>query len=168
MKKFLLLIALLLIGVELTACTLSDKQEYSDYTYLSLEMNPAVDFVIVSEEKALTYRYRNEETEIIEDVILMTPKEIIDLLEIEAKASMLKYRNQTEANAQAIKNELVESLQQKVQAHKSAVENEEKTQPDISGLKQMYLNNYESIHSEYVNRNQSRLQEAKNNQNNKS
>lgn len=168
MKKFLLLIALLLIGVELTACTLSDKQEYSDYTYLSLEMNPAVDFVIDSEEKALTYRYRNEETEIIEDVILMTPKEIIDLLEIEAKASMLKYRNQTEANAQAIKNELVESLQQKVQAHKSAVENEEKTQPDISGLKQMYLNNYESIHSEYVNRNQSRLQEAKNNQNNKS
>lgn len=108
-----------------------------------------------------------DETLNIEEVVLMTPKEIIDLLEIECEEYMNQYRNHVEAGSQAIKDELVEALQAKVQNHNNEVENNQKTQPDISGLKEMYLADYENIHNQYVNRNQVRLQEAKASQNNK-
>jgi hypothetical protein len=108
-----------------------------------------------------------DETLVLEDVLLLTSKEIIDLLGIECEAHMNQYRNQVEAGAQAIKDELVEALQSKVQNHFNAVENGQKSQPDISGLKQMYQADYENMHSQYVNRNQLRLQEAKANQSNK-
>jgi hypothetical protein len=108
-----------------------------------------------------------DETLVLEDILLLTSKEIIDLLGIECEAHMNQYRNQVEASAQAVKDELVEALQAKVQNHFNAVENGQKSQPDISGLKQMYQADYENMHSQYVNRNQLRLQEAKANQSNK-
>jgi hypothetical protein len=108
-----------------------------------------------------------DETLLIEDVLLLTPQEIIELLGVECEAYMAQYRNQVEAGAQAIKDELVEALQAQVQAHRQAVENETKTQPDISGLRQMYLENYDSMHDGYVNRNQTRVQQAKDSENNK-
>lgn len=67
----------------------------------------------------------------------MTPKEIIDFLEIECEEYMNQYRNHVEAGSQAIKDELVEALQAKVQNHNNEVENNQKSQPDISGLKEM-------------------------------
>lgn len=222
MKKFLLLLTLLFAGIGLVACAETEEVAYSDYTYLSIEMNPAVDFVIDSEGKVYTYSFRNEEAEIVatglkmeglhyqealrlylnaaidtgyidvtrsdnavmfqnvgvnqeienafmnqtqtmlqnffyenaigatvlqqheinpeivafaeehdisfgfaklvlaylatdetlvvEDVLLMTPKEIVDLLGLDCEAYMAQYRNQIEASARAIKDELVEAL----------------------------------------------------------
>ena len=273
MKKFLLLVTLLFVGMGLMACSETDEVEYSDYTYLSLEMNPAVDFVLDAEEKVLTYRFRNEEAEIIaagldlvgknyeealhlylnaaidtgyidterndnavmiqaggkedsvnnafmvqvqtklqtffeenavgaivlkneefdeeakelvdtyevsygfakmalsymaaneeallEDVIEMEPKDLMADLVTEANQYRDRYQNQVEAGAQAVKDELVESLQAQVQAHRQAVIDETATQPDMTGVKEDYLENFEALQAQYRNRNQTRLQQAK-------
>lgn len=102
-----------------------------------------------------------DETLVIDDVLLMTPSEILELIGVEYEAYLARYRNQVEAGAQAIKDEIVEALKLQVQAHRQAVEDGTATQPDITGLKQMYLNNYENMHQAYVNRNQIRVQQAK-------
>ena len=273
MKKFLLLLTIMFAGFGLLACTDSNKIDYSDYTYLSLEMNPSVDFIIDENDKVFTYHFRNEEAEVIaagldligknyeealhlylnaaidtgfidveradgavmiqaggkndatnesfmlqvqttlqtffyenaigavvlkgsevdeaakelvdtyeitygtaklilaymedneealiEDVLEMDPKDLLDGVITKANQYRDLYLNQIEAAAQTIKDELVEALQLQVQAHRSAVIDATKEQPDISGLKANYLENFDEIHQAYVNRNQTRLQEAK-------
>ncbi|MFA7561175.1 MAG: hypothetical protein WCY80_03605 [Candidatus Izemoplasmatales bacterium] len=272
MKKVLLILALIFTGFSLMACNLNED-EYSDYSYLSLEINPAVDFVIDKDEKVTTYQFRNEEAEVVaagldligknyeealqlylnaaidtgyldvtrddgavmiqtggkndeenlsfmnqvqthlqnflqenaigavvmnfgevntetkeyaqtndvsygfakmvlnyleinpdaieEDVLEMTPKEIMDELIENANQYRSRYTNQIENSAQAIKDELVEALRSQVQAHRNSVEQGTKSQPDISGLKTMYQSNFESMKSAYQTRNQERLQQAK-------
>ena len=273
MKKFLLLLTLLFAGIGLIACAETEEVAYSDYTYLSLEMNPAVDFVIDSEGKVYTYSFRNEEAEIvaaglemegktyeealhlylnaaidtgyiditredgavmiqaggkkdsennefmvqvqeklqiffqenaigavvlkneevdeeaealvetydisygfakmilayvqlnpdavIADLAEMQPKDLVDDLVKEANQYRSRYQNEIQAGAQAVKDELVEALQAQIQAHRQEVENGTKTQPDISGLKENYMNNFATLHESYLNRNQTRLQQAK-------
>lgn len=275
MKKFLLLFATMFMAMTLVGCLESEEVEYSDYTYLSLEMNPAVDFVIDPQGNVYTYQFRNEEAEIVaaglelvgknyeealqlylnaavdtgyidvtrndnaviiqsggqsdedneaflaqvetkmqnffqenylgavilknqevdeeakelvetyeisygfakmvlaymaqnedsvlEDVLEMQPKDLLDAIVTESNAYMIRYQNQVQAGAQVIKDELVETLQAQVQAHRQLVEDDEATEPDTTGVKEMYQNNFQSMHQAYMNRNQLRLQTAKDN-----
>ncbi len=275
MKKFLLALTIILASVGVVACGQSDENEYSDYNYLSLEINPAIDLVIDKNGNVHTYQLRNEAAEIVaaglelagknyeealqlylnaaidtgyidisredgalmiqvggkndsdnnafmiqvenklqtflqenavgavilklgemndevkefaetndvsygiakmmmvyleenedktvEDVLEMSPSDIMENLIEKANQYRERYQNQIQAGAQAIKDELVEALSMQVEAHRQAVLDGTKTQPDVSNLKTMYQQNFQSMHQEYLNRNQTRLQEAKNN-----
>lgn len=275
MKKILLIFAILFTGIVLMACSSTEETEYSDYTYLSLEMNPAVDLVIDGNGNVYTYRYRNEDAEIVgaglelvgknyeealylylnaaintgyiditrsdgavmiqaggkdeddnnafmvqvetklqtffqenaigavvlkneevdeeakdlvetyeisygfakmvlayldlhedadvADVVVMQPSDLVDDLVTESNQYMTQYQNQIQAEVQSIKDELVTALMAQVQAHRQDVENGTATQPDITGVKEMYQTSFQSMHQAYVNRNQVRVQQAKDN-----
>ena len=274
MKKFLLLLTLLIASVSLIGCADNkDDVEYSDYNYLSLEINPKAEFYVDDEDEVVAVRYRNEEAEVvaaglelvgknyeealqlylnaaidtgyvdvsrddgavmiqaggkddddnahfmtrvetklqtffqenaigavvlknqevdeevqalvddydiaygfakmvlayieqnedanIDEVVEMQPSDLIDELVAEANQYMNQYKTQTETNAQYLKDELVEAVKAQVQAHRDAVDNDTATQPDISGLKENYMLNFQSMNQAYKNRNQTRLQQAK-------
>jgi len=274
MKKFLLLLTLLIASVSLIGCADNkDDVEYSDYNYLSLEINPKAEFYVDGEDEVVAVRYRNEEAEVvaaglelvgknyeealqlylnaaidsgyvdvsrddgavmiqaggkddddnaqfmtrvetklqtffqenaigavvlknqevdeevqalvddydiaygfakmvlayieqnedadIDEVVEMQPSDLIDELVAEANQYMNQYKTQTETNAQYLKDELVEAVKALVQAHRDAVDNGTATQPDISGLKENYMLNFQSMNQAYKNRNQTRLQQAK-------
>lgn len=88
MKKFLLLLTLLFAGIGLVACAETEEVAYSDYTYLSIEMNPAVDFVIDSEGKVYTYSFRNEEAEIVAAGLEMEGKTYEEALHLYLNAAI--------------------------------------------------------------------------------
>ena len=103
-----------------------------------------------------------DETLVIEEVLEMKASEIIAELDLEYGQYLSQYRNQREADAEQIKSGMVNALKQKVEQHRDAVEQGTKTQPDVSGLKTIYQQNYNEIHEGYLTRNQNRVQEAKN------
>lgn len=101
-----------------------------------------------------------DETHTIEEALEMTPSELIGALVGLQDAYMAQYRNQREVGAQAIKDELEEALQSKVQAHRDAVTAGTVETPDTTGVKQAYLNDYEGEKAEFVIRNQERIEYA--------
>jgi hypothetical protein len=103
-----------------------------------------------------------DEALVIKEVLEMKASEIIEELDLEYGQYLSQYRNQREADAEQIKNGMVNTLKQKVEQHRDAVEQGTKTQPDVGGLKTMYQQNYNEIHEGYLTRNQNRVQEAKN------
>jgi hypothetical protein len=108
-----------------------------------------------------------DETLVLGSVLEMTASDILELLGENYESELVRYRNQVEAGAQAVKDELVEALRLRVQEHRQAVQDGTVSQPDISSLRQQYLENYDAIHEGYLNRNQTRVQQAKNAANNK-
>jgi hypothetical protein len=137
------------------------------------EIDPEI--VALAEEYEISYGFAKlvlaymatDETLVLESVLEMTASEILELLGENYEAGLARYKNQVEAGAQAIKDELVDALRLRVQEHRQAVQDGTVTQPDISGLRQQYLENYDAIHEGYLNRNQTRVQQAKNAANNK-
>lgn len=272
MKKLFLTFAIIFASIGLLGCVQLNS-EYSDYTYLSLEMNPAIDFIIDKNDNVHTYQLRNEDAEIVaaglelegknyeealrlylnaaiqtgyidvsradgavmiqsggrseaknnafmirvenkiqtffqenaigavvlrnsefdeevinlaeennisfgfakivlaymnvneeavlEDVLELKPRDIIQSLIDESNQYLNQYRNQNQIQAQIIKDEMISSIQEQVQAHRDGVQNGTITQPDISGLMEQYRNSFRSMHENYVNRNQNRVQHAK-------
>jgi hypothetical protein len=137
------------------------------------EIDPEI--VALAEENEISYGFAKlvlaymatDDTLVLEAVLEMTPAEILELLGDIYEFELAQYRNQVQAGAQAVKDELVEALRSRVQEHRQAVENGTITQPDVSGLRQQYLDNYNSIHEAFLNRNQNRVQQAKNSANSK-
>ncbi|MBN2299563.1 MAG: hypothetical protein JXC31_00080 [Acholeplasmataceae bacterium] len=101
-----------------------------------------------------------DESNTLEDALALTPKEIIDTLVIEHEASMLSYRNQRQVEAQNVKDEMEEALRSRVEAHQALVDGGSAVQPDTTGVKAAYLNNYEGLKAEFTIRNQERVEYA--------
>lgn len=99
--------------------------------------------------------------ETIDDVLLMTPTELIEGLAAFQLNAFAQYRQQKEPEALMIKNQMKESVQEKVQAHRDAVEAGTKVQPDLTGVAEAWMNQYETKVQEYVTRNDLRKQDAK-------
>lgn len=97
----------------------------------------------------------------IDDVLLIPVQQLILYMINEQQAHMQQFKNQRELEAQAIKDEMADALKSQVQAHFQQVENGTKTQPDITGIKEQYLANYDTMHEGYVLRNQERKEAAK-------
>lgn len=97
----------------------------------------------------------------IDDVLLIPVQQLILYMIDEQQTHMQQFKNQRELEAQAIKDEMVDALKSQVQAHFQQVDNGTKTQPDITGIKEQYLNNYDTMHEGYVLRNQERMEAAK-------
>lgn len=97
----------------------------------------------------------------IDDVLLIPVQQLILYMIDEQQTYMQQFKNQRELEAQAIKDEMVDALKSQVQAHFQQVDNGTKTQPDITGIKEQYLNNYDTMHEGYVLRNQERMEAAK-------
>lgn len=110
----------------------------------------------------LAYLEANPEA-LIDDVLMLPIQElIIDMVEAH-HSHMETYRNERELYSQAIKDELEEALMSQVQAHHQAVLNGTITQPDITGIKEQYLENYQTMHDAFVSRNEDRVNQAKGN-----
>jgi len=101
-----------------------------------------------------------DETHTIDDALEMTSAELINALGVLQDAYLEQYKNQREVGAQAIKDELEEALRSKVEAHHQAVVDGTAVQPDTTGVKQAYLDDYEGIKTEFVLRNQERIEYA--------
>jgi len=101
-----------------------------------------------------------DEANTLEAALEMTPTELIDALGLVQVSTMAEYKNQRELGAQAIKDELAVALQSKVEAHNQAVLAGTCEQPDSTGVKEAYLNDYEGIKAEFVTRNQERVEYA--------
>ena len=97
----------------------------------------------------------------IDDVLLIPVQQLILYMIDEQQTHMQQFKNQRELEAQAIKDEMVDALKSQVQAHFQQVDNGTKTQPDITGIKEQYLTNYDTMHEGYVLRNQERKEAAK-------
>ncbi len=97
----------------------------------------------------------------IDDVLLIPVQQLILYMIDEQQTHMQQFKNQRELEAQAIKDEMADALKSQVQAHFQQVDNGTKTQPDITGIKEQYLNNYDTMHEGYVLRNQERKEAAK-------
>jgi hypothetical protein len=97
----------------------------------------------------------------IDDVLLIPIQQLVLYMVDEHHAYMQQFKNQRELDAQAVKDEMVDALKSKVQAHFQQVDNGTKTQPDITGIKEQYLANYEEMHQGFVLRNQERKEAAK-------
>jgi hypothetical protein len=97
----------------------------------------------------------------IDDVLLIPVQQLILYMIDEQQTHMQQFKNQRELEAQAIKDEMADALKSQVQAHFQQVDYGTKTQPDITGIKQQYLNNYDTMHEGYVLRNQERKEAAK-------
>jgi hypothetical protein len=98
---------------------------------------------------------------IIEDVILLSPTQIIEALAAFQLNAFAQYRSEKEPEALMIKNQMKEAVQEKVQTHRDAVEAGTKTQPDLTGVAEAWMNNYQAKVQEYINRNDARKEEAK-------
>jgi len=101
-----------------------------------------------------------DETNTIEDALAMTNAELIDALVGLQESKMLTFRNQRQVGAQAIKDELADALQSKVQAHLDAVAAGTAEQPDTTGVEAAYLNDYEGLKEAFVIRNEERVEYA--------
>ncbi|MDY0294724.1 MAG: hypothetical protein RBQ71_02845 [Acholeplasmataceae bacterium] len=97
----------------------------------------------------------------IDDVLLIPIQQLVLYMVEEHNTYMQQFKNQRELDAQAVKDEMVDALKSKVQAHFQQVDNGTKTQPDITGIKEQYLANYEEMHQGFVLRNQERKEAAK-------
>lgn len=97
----------------------------------------------------------------IDDVLLIPVQQLILYMIDEQQTHMQQFKNQRELEAQAIKDEMADALKSQVQAHFQQVDNGTKTQPDITGIKEQYLINYDTMHEGYVLRNQERREAAK-------
>ncbi len=109
---------------------------------------------------ALSYLDFNPEVT-IEDLLLMTPKDIMAELITNHQGAMNTYHSQKETDALAIKNELKSMVQMQVQEHKDAVTAGTKTQPDLTGIKEQYEGDYEGMKATYRARNEERTNQAK-------
>lgn len=108
----------------------------------------------------LTYMEANPEV-IIDDVLMLSVQELIIYMVDIHHSHMETYRNERELYSQAIKDELEAALMSQVQAHHQAVIDQTITQPDITGVKEAYLENYQAMHDAFVSRNQDRVDQAK-------
>ncbi|MFH0767266.1 MAG: hypothetical protein ABII85_05315 [Bacillota bacterium] len=124
-----------------------DLQELVDLYDISIGFAKLVDAYVSADE-----------THTIEEALLMTPAEIMEALVDVQDAYMAQYRNQRQLEAQAVKDELAEALQSKVAAHRQAVTNGTAVQPDITGVKNAYLADYEGEKEQFVIRNQERVE----------
>lgn len=97
----------------------------------------------------------------IDDVLLIPIQQLVLYMIDEHNTHMQQFKNQRELEAQAVKDEMVDALKSKVQAHFQQVDNGTKTQPDITGVKEQYLANYDTMHQGFVLRNQERRETAK-------
>ncbi len=101
-----------------------------------------------------------DEANTLEDALEMTPKEIINALVDFQDAFMATFKNQREVGAQAIKDELEDAQRSKVQAHRQAVTDGTAEQPDTTGVKEAYMNDYEGTKETFVTQNQERVEYA--------
>ncbi len=101
-----------------------------------------------------------DEANTIEDALEMTSQEIMDALVITQDAYMLQYRNQKQSGAQEVKDELEDALRSRVEAHQALVTAGTAVQPDTTGVKQAYLDDFDGIKSQFVIRNQERVEYA--------
>jgi hypothetical protein len=109
----------------------------------------------------LVNTYANlDEANTVEVALEMTPSELIEAIGASEVTSMVQYRSQREDNAKEIKDELKNALQTKVEAHLQAVEDGTCVQPDMTGVKEAYLFDYEGVKAEFVARNQERVDYA--------
>ncbi len=101
-----------------------------------------------------------DETRTVAEALELTAKELMDALVIEHEANMIQYRSQKQVEAQTIKNEMKEAVRVRVEAHQTLVDNGTAVQPDVTGVKAEYMGDYEGIKSQFVIRNQERVNYA--------
>lgn len=99
--------------------------------------------------------------ETVEDALLLTSTELIEALAAFQLNAFAQYRLEKEPEALMIKNQMKEAVQEKVQAHRDAVDAGTRTQPDLTGVAEAWVNHYETKVQEYVTRNEERKDAAK-------
>jgi len=90
----------------------------------------------------------------------MTSDELIEAVKEHQVQYMSEYKATTEATLTPVKAKLTEQLQTKVQAHNQAVLDGTAVQPDTTGVMATYIEDYEGVKSEFVIRNQERVEYA--------
>ncbi|PKK96213.1 MAG: hypothetical protein CVV58_07540 [Tenericutes bacterium HGW-Tenericutes-3] len=73
---------------------------------------------------------------------------------------MLQFKNEREVEALAIQTQMKLAVQSKVQAHKDQVAAGTAVQPDTTGVKESYMNDYEGTKEEFKDQNQERVEYA--------
>ena len=108
----------------------------------------------------LSYLAVNED-KTLEEALLLSIQQLVLHTINDHQAFMYAYKGEKENASEAIKEEMMKLVMNKVQAHEQAVQNGTKVAPDTTGIRQAYLNNYETMHQGYVTRNQERKEDAK-------
>src|SRR3989339_81472 len=98
---------------------------------------------------------------VLDNIVLLEPSDLIDDIAALQVSAYAQYKSEKEANALMIKNEMKIAMQAEVQAHKDAVTAGTKTQPDLTGVEEAYLLQYQTKIQEFTDANTARKDAAK-------
>lgn len=138
---------------KLGAVVLNQGEVFAETKALALQNN-----ISFAEAKLIQAYLATNEAYTLQNALKMNSNELIEAIGEYQVEFMTEYKAQRESNLEAVKTKLTEQLQTRLEEHTQAVLNDTATQPDTTGVIAKYVNDYEGVKSEFVIRNQERVE----------